>query len=91
MARRSNTRVASKKAYKWCGAGQLRTVETGPSTSTSEVLILCPVVSIAAYNDVTVERTIINFSILRISSNDVQAMAAMVAVQPILQGGILPN
>ena len=90
MARVHTSRKSIKKAYKWCGTGQTRTVETAVSTSTAEVLILCPVVSIAAYNDVVVERTILNFAIRRELTSDVLALAAMVCVQPIVTGGILP-
>ena len=90
MARVHTSRKSTKKSFKWCGTGQTRSPETAVSTTAAEVLILCPVVSIAAYNDVVVERSIINFSIRRELTSDVLALAALLSVQPIVQGGILP-
>ena len=90
MSRHSGRQGGSKKSYKWCGTGQTRVVETAVSTTTAELLILCPVVSIAAYNNVIIERTIINFSIRRDTAGDILALAAMVCVQPVATGTALP-
>ena len=86
MARSSTTRGSkSKRSYKWCGDGRIVDPEAFVNTTKAEVPVLCPNVGPNDYSDVVLERTIINFSIRRELTGQVDAFAAILAVQPVDQ------
>ena len=82
MARRSTTH-ASKKSYKWCGQALTKIIDRGLDTTKGEVVVLCPAVSAEDYSDVVVERTLIQFHIRRANNTQLDAFAAVVAVQTV--------
>ena len=84
MGRHSTTR-APKRSYKWCGDSESKLVEDFGNTGKSDIIVLCPSVGLNDYSDCVLERTIVNFSIRRQNATELNAMAGVVAVQPVEQ------
>ena len=73
----------ARPRYKWCGFGELRTLETAAATGTGEVTVVCPrLVAEDAQGDVTIEAVYIHMAIQKTATNSGPAAAGyMLAVQ----------